>query len=74
MLLSFLRFLGVKVVVFEHTHNVRNATTSIHGVVKRAMVEKNITKADCKDILYQLARIEKSLRYIRLLNKAQKDK
>ena len=71
MLLSLLRFLGVKVIVFEHTHNVRNATTSIHGVVKRAMVEKKITKADCRDILYQLARIEKSLSYVRRLNKGK---
>ena len=71
MFLSFLRFLGVKVIVFEHTHNMRNATTSIHGVVKRAMAEKKITKADCRDILYQLARIEKSLSYVRRLNKGK---
>ena len=71
MLLSFLRFLGVKVIVFEHTHNVRNATTSIRGIIKRAMKEKVITPADCIDITHQLARIEKSLSYVRRLNKGK---
>uniref|UniRef100_A0A6H1ZIM4 Uncharacterized protein n=1 Tax=viral metagenome TaxID=1070528 RepID=A0A6H1ZIM4_9ZZZZ len=72
MFISLLRWLGVKVIVWEHTHNVRNATVSIAGILTYIKTHGTMTINQYNSILYELGRIEKSLAYVRKLNKGWK--
>jgi hypothetical protein len=69
MLPHILRKFGVRLVLYKHSHNVLNATASIMGVLRKMIATEKMTKADFNDITAQLARIEKSLRYVRFANK-----
>ena len=71
MLLCILRHLGVKVILYKHSHDVRNATASIWGIMRQMAKSGQITVGNIRDMTDQLARIEKSLRYVRKLNKGK---
>ena len=71
MILRILKRLGVKLVTFQHCHEVRNATACIAGILTMCNKSKKMTPADRYEILAQLHRIEKSVRYVRELNKGE---
>lgn len=68
-ILTVARLLAVKVIVYEHCHVVRNSTTSIAGILKHCELAGKINKNQLHAIHYELSEIEKSLTYVRQLNK-----
>jgi len=67
--LKVARWLGLKVIIYEHCHHVGNAVLNIEGIILAARKRKYMTKKEARDILIQTRRIEKSLNYVRKLNR-----